>query len=97
MATTIYCVPTAKGIHSFYVKQDGKSHFLFNQDYRRGVQAFYAGGVSLSNAINHSSAKGDRAILRTMEKLPVYIKYIEKEYALSIFKRTGGKRKAKCA
>ena len=91
MVTTIYCTPTAKGIHSFYIEVRGKIHFLFSQNYRRGVNKYFRDGVRLGEAFNFSRAKGDNAIKRTMEKLPSYIKYIEREYDLEILRQTAKK------
>ena len=91
MATTIYCTPTAKGVHSFYIEAGGETHFLFSQDYRRGVNEYFRDGVRLDDALNFSRAKGDNAIKRTMEKLPSYIKYIEREYDLEILRKTAKK------
>lgn len=91
MVTTIYCTPTAKGIHNFYIEAGGETHFLFSQNYRRGVNEYFRDGVRLDDALNFSRAKGDNAIKRTMEKLPSYIKYIEREYDLEILRQTSKK------
>ena len=37
MKTTIYCRPTAKGVHSFYLMVGTEEFFLFSQAYRKGV------------------------------------------------------------
>jgi hypothetical protein len=91
MVTTIYCTPTAKGVHSFYIEASGETHFLFSQDYRRGVNEYFRDGVRLDDALNFSRAKGDNAIKRTMEKLPKHIEYIEREYDLEILRKTAKK------
>ena len=91
MTAIVFCKPTAKGIHSFYVEASGETHFLFSQDYRRGVNEYFRDGVRLDDALNFSRAKGDNAIKRTMEKLPSYIKYIEREYDLEILRQTAKK------
>ena len=69
----------------------GETHFLFSQDYRRGANEYFRNGVRLDDALNFSRAKGDNAIKRTMEKLPSYIKYIEREYDLEILRQTAKK------
>jgi hypothetical protein len=91
MAAFISCTPTAKGVHGFYIEASGETHFLFSQDYRRGVNKYFRDGVRLDDALNFSRAKGDCAIERTMEKLPSYIKYIEREYDLEILRKTAKK------
>ena len=88
MATEIYCRATAKGIHSFYIRQDGKTHFLFSQNYRRGVNNYYYAGVRIDDAIDFSRAGGDDAILRTMKKLPSHIRYVEREYGITVLRKT---------
>ena len=60
-------------------------------DYIRGVNEYFRDGVRLDDALNFSRAKGDNAIKRTMEKLPSYIKYIEREYDLEILRKTAKK------
>ena len=66
MRNTIYCKPTAKGIHSFYLKNDGNEYFLFSQDYRKGVNDYYKSGVSLDRAADFTKSKFDNAIIKTM-------------------------------
>ena len=91
MATLIYCKTTEKGLLSFYVKAYGETHFLFSQKYRRGVSSYYKNGVSVSTAIDCSRAKYDFALLHTMQKLPSYIRYVEREYSLDILRKTAQK------
>jgi hypothetical protein len=88
MKPMIYCEATAKGVHSFYLVQDGKEHFLFHQNYRRGVAAYFGRGVRLCEAFDFGRAGHDSAILRTMQKLPAYIKYAEKEYGIEVLEQT---------
>ena len=73
----------------------GEIHYLFSQNYRRGVNNYFQNGVRINNAIDFSRAKGDRAIIRTMEKLPSYIKYIEREYEIEVLRKTA-RRNARC-
>ena len=96
--SSIYCKTTSKGIQSFYVRVQGQTYFLFSQNYRRGVGDYFGNSVSIDKALQHSGAKGDRALLHTMEKLPAYIKYVEREYGLRVFRKTQSKndQKQKC-
>lgn len=93
MTTKIICKPTAKGIHSFYLTCEMGTYFLFCQNYRKGVQEFYSKGVSLKNAIDVSKGKKDTAIVRTMNKILPYIRYIEKEYDIKVLDRTSRKER----
>jgi len=96
MKTTIYCTPTAKGALTFYLKNENKEHFLFNQNYRKGVYHYYKNGVSVDTAKDFSRVKNrDTAILKTMEKLPMYVRYVEKEYNLIVLDQTKKKLSTK--
>ena len=93
MKTKIYCTVSSKGTHSFYLEQDGKRYFLFNQNYRKSVHRYFQYGASLEEATNFNRIHGDGALANTMEKLPAYIKYIEKEYQIAVFEKTREKQK----
>ena len=80
MKTTIYCKPTDKGILSFYLIQGVNEFYLFSQSFRRGVNEYYGKGVRIDEAFNYAKAHKDTAIIRTMDKIPMYVKYIEQEY-----------------
>ena len=41
-----------------------------------------------SDTMDFCKAHGDQAIIHTMDKIPVYIKYIEKEYQISVYNKT---------
>ena len=88
MKTTIYCRPTAKGVHSFYLMVGTEEFFLFSQAYRKGVEEYYGKGVRINESMKYSRAHNDSVIIRTMDKIPMYVKYIEKEYAIEILEQT---------
>ena len=88
MKAKIYCETEKHGVHSFYLVTEGREYFLFNQNYRKGVQEYYNKGVPISLAINRSKSHNNSALVRTMTKLPMYIRYIEKEYGIEIFEQT---------
>lgn len=91
MASTIYCKTTAKGVQSFFINVNGETHFLFSQNFRRGVKDYFERGVRIDEAINFKRANGNSAIIHTMEKLPSYIRYVEREYGMEVLKRTARK------
>lgn len=95
MKTIIYCKPTAQGIHSFYLCSEEGEFFLFSQSYHKGVQKYFSKGVRLDAARDYSKSNRDSAIVKTMNKLPMYIKYIEKEYGVAILEKTK-KKQSKC-
>ena len=99
MNKKVYCITTEKGIQSFYLEACGETHYLFSQNFRRGVKEYFGAGVHLDAAIDYSRAGHDAAILRTMRKLPAFIKYIETQYGITVLRRTAkrnatGKRSA---
>lgn len=93
MKNTIYCRTTAKGIHSFYLKSNGSEYFLFNQDYRKGVNEYYKFGVDIDRAADFSKSKFDSAVMHTMSKIYMYVRYIEKEYDIQVLRQTIKKNK----
>ena len=104
MKTTVFCKVTAKGVHTFYLNDNGANYYLFHQDYRIGVQEYYGKGVTLTEAMNFGRSHHNSAIKKTMQKLPVYVKYVEKEYGIQVLEQTikknqkpGKRRAAACA
>ena len=88
MKSTVYCTLTDKGVHTFYLVAEGQEYYLFRQNYRRGVNNFFRDGVNIDRAIDFSKARHDDALIRTMQKLPMYIKYIEKCYGVEVLRAT---------
>lgn len=88
MRTMIYCKPTKQGVHSFYLVSEGREYYLFSQNYRKSVQAYFSRGVTLDTSMNYAKSHNDSAIMKTMSKLPLYIKYIEKEYEIEVYEKT---------
>ncbi len=89
MRTIIYCKPTEKGIHSFYLNNgQNEVFYLFSQAYRKSVEEYYGKGVSIDDAIRYSKAHKDSSITRTMTKIPIYIRYVENEYGVAILNKT---------
>lgn len=93
MKNAIYCKPTDKGVHSFYYISGCKEYYLFSQPYRKGVADYFGYGVHLDDAMKYSKAHADTAVIRTMGKIPMYVRYIEKEYGIEILKRTKKERR----
>ena len=87
MSSMVFVKTTGKGMHSFYLTDGGCEYYLFSQDYRKSVKEFYSSPISLDRALDFSFGFNS-AIRRTMEKLRVYIPYIEKEYGISVLRKT---------
>ena len=94
MKATVYCKATDQGVHTFYLVSEGREYFLFHQNFRRGVAEYYRYGVTVNEAINFGRSKHNTALINTMEKLPAYIRYVEKEYGIEVLKQTAKKIKA---
>lgn len=91
-ATIICTTPQERGL-MFYLDVDGERYFLFNQRYRSSIENHYRKGVDLNTAISNR-ASGDSCIRRVSEKIPTYIKYIEKEYDIAVLNQTIKKRRS---
>lgn len=97
MANFIYSRTTDKGKQTFYLVSQDREYCLFTQKFHRGVKAFFRNKVLLKDALDVSKSRHDTALIKTMTKLPVYIKYIEKEYGVAIMESTIKKReKTRC-
>lgn len=88
METIINCSKNKFGNHNFYITYEGRRYYLFTQNYHRGVNVLFETGVSLSNAMNAKTAKGDYCIMKTMSKFRSYIRYVERENNIQILKAT---------
>ena len=87
MQVTVFCKTTAKATQSFFVKVAGRDYFLFQQDFRKSNKEFFRNGVGV-HAINNYSGVHSTAVRKTLDKLPSYIRYIEKEYDVAIYEKT---------
>lgn len=96
MKAKIYCI-LKNSLLDFYIRYNGKSYYLFQQKYRKGVYKFYCNGIILDDAIKFSKSHYDTAIMKVMEKIPLYVTYIEKEYKISIMNKTALKQGLKSA
>ena len=94
MQATVFCRTTAKETQSFFVKVGGRDYFLFQQDFRKSNKEFFRNGVGV-HAINNYSSVHSAAVKKTLDKLPSYIRYIEKEYDVAIYEKTKKKLESK--
>ena len=92
MQVTVFCKTTAKATQSFFVKVGGRDYFLFQQDFRKSNKEFFRNGVGV-HAINNYSRVHSTVVRKTLDKLPSYIRYIEKEYDVAIYEKTKRKEK----
>lgn len=90
----IYCIGAAdhSGNQDFYMIFGNQEYFLFRQPYRKGVKEYFGNPIDLNRALKNNWNKLDNAVLRTVDKLPQYIRYIEKEYGIAVLERTKKRR-----
>ena len=84
MKTMIQCTENKLGGHAFYVKHKGTDYLLFNQKYHNGVDKVFCNGLDLRYSLDPKTAKGDTAVLKTITKMKMSIKYIEREFQVKI-------------
>lgn len=92
MSSFIYSKTTDKGMQSFYLVNGNEKYFLFTQKFFKGVKKYFHNKVVLSDALNISKSNNDTALIRTKKKLPLYIKYIEKELNIAVLDSTAKKK-----
>ena len=83
MKAKFYCIK--KGTqHQFYVYADGMEYYLFSEEYRKGVANFFSRPLTYDEVTNFSKAKRNFQIMNTMKKIPLYVRYVEKYYGLTL-------------
>lgn len=92
MKTMIYCREKQRGEHNFFLTTGKETYYLFSQKYRKGVNRYFAKGVTINESMAFAKGRYDKAIMNTMTKLPLYIRYIEKEYGIEVYEKTRKKR-----
>lgn len=95
MKNYVYSKTTAKSQQSFYLVSEGQEYYLFTQKFFRGVKEHFNKNVILNEAMDIGNAHNDTALIKTKEKLPIYIKYIENEYGIVVLNKTARKKEKK--
>ena len=88
----VYCLAINHGGLDFYLQQDGESYYLFNQRYRSDLHNWFKNGVALSQALRSVKRGIPTTVANVAEKLPAYIRYIEKEYDITVLEQTRRKK-----
>lgn len=70
------------------MRTGSEEFYLFSQAYRKSVEEYYARGVCINNAVKHAKAHNDFAISKTMDKIPMYVRFIEREYNFEVLEKT---------
>lgn len=76
------------GSVAFFLEWSGKSYYLFNQKYSQHVFETYRNGVPINKAFEHKKYRNrimQSANDKTIERLRLSVRYIEKEYSITVF------------
>lgn len=88
MKPIIYCMENRRGTDTFYLETEAGRYYLFHQDYRSGVHDYFRKGVRLDEVYDFSRCKGNKAVIKTQTKIPMYIRYAESEYGIAVPEKT---------
>lgn len=87
MKAMIYCESDKKGTLKFYIRSNGEDYFLFTQTFRVSVARYYRRGVTVDQALRLNQSKmRNHAMAKITEKLPSYLRYLEREYSVQLLR-----------
>ena len=86
MRAKVYCRTVAKGIQEYYLAMDGKRYYLFEQDYRVTNRDYFKDGVDVNKIGDFRNVRSE-SVRRTLDKLPKYLKKLDKRYGLGLYKK----------
>lgn len=84
--TKVYCKPTEKGVHTFFLSVDGKDFILFRQRYSTSNRNFFGSGIPLDRAFSFRNVHSV-ATQRTLEKIQSAIPACERRFGLAVTKK----------
>ena len=77
---TVYCTKNETGSLDFYVCSSSGECYLFTQKYYRSVYEMYHTPLTIKQATDFRKADKNTILIKVIEKLPVYLRYAEKNY-----------------
>lgn len=83
----IHC-EAKNGNQHFYVDCEHGTFYLFSQEYRKSIQEYFGNGISYDRCRDILKHDRNAAVMRTIEKLPKYIEYVEKSEGIAILNKT---------
>lgn len=86
MKAKVYCRTVAKGIQEYYLQTESGKYYLFEQSYRRTNRDYFKFGVEIDRIGDFSKVQST-SVKNTLEKLPRYLKRLDKRYGLGLYKR----------
>ena len=78
MKNKIIAENPARGTLAFYYLWGGRRFYLFTQDFTIGVYRYFKHGVTERKLYDYHGWKKNPRLDKTIEKIPVYIRYIKK-------------------
>lgn len=87
MRSYIFCRTENKGCQTFYLRHYGRNYYLFRQPYRVSVRETFQSGYELYDGYNYGTSRST-SVKKTLDKLKQAILYIEKEYGITVLRRT---------
>ena len=66
---------------NFYLVKEGKTLYLFTQNYTRGVYVFFKHGRSANELRQFKNWRKNPRLDKTIEKIPIYRAYVMREIA----------------
>ncbi|MBO7178439.1 MAG: hypothetical protein J6V69_04995 [Clostridia bacterium] len=89
MKSKITCRTIDKGIQEFYLIHCGETYTLFQQEYRKSNKEFFSKGIYLSD-LNKYSKVHSSCVKHMLDKLPLAIACVEKEYGIVVYEKKKG-------
>lgn len=71
----------------FRAEKDGNSYFLFNQRYYKSSYDYFKNSVPVSDALDYSDKRRNRAMTNVVNRLASSLRYIEKYYSVNILEK----------
>ncbi len=91
MANYVYCEHNNYDTIDFYVEHNHKKYYLFTQRWRRGIVNYFQNKVTVTRSLDKTYAMSDRALCDTMNKLPMYLRYLEREQGIVLLDKKASK------
>lgn len=88
----VRCTQPVRGTLHFFVSAAGEEHFLFSQGFRASLWDRYRFGVRLEEALDFGNYAAHPADRKLCEKLFRILPYIEKEYGVTLLRKSRSPR-----
>ena len=75
---TVYCTKNSNGTLDFYACSTAGKCYLFTQKFYTSVYNMYRNPLTIKQATNFRKADENTILRKVIEKLPVYLRYAEK-------------------